>query len=105
MITAGIDLASQPDPTAACVIEWSGGRARVVELRGGVDDDRFASLIQLSDWTGMDVPIGWPDGFIAAVTAHQSAICWAGGELKQLHMRSRLGDSLSLLAYAADTME
>ena len=66
MITAGIDLASQPDRTVACAIEWSGGRARVVELRGGVDDDRFAPLIRLSDWTRIDVPLGDSLGRLAS---------------------------------------
>ena len=88
MITAGIDLASQPDRTAACVIDWSDDRARVVELRGGVDDDLIASLIRRSDWTGIDVPLGWPDGFIAAISAHHAALGWAGGELAQLRMRT-----------------
>ena len=88
MITAGIDLASRPDRTAACVIEWRDGRAGVVELRDGVDDDLIASLVRRSDWTGIDVPLGWPDGFIAAVSAHHAATGWAGGELAQLRMRA-----------------
>ena len=88
MITAGIDLASQPDRTAACVVDWSDGRAQVVELRGDVDDDLITSLIRRSDWTGIDVPLGWPDGFIAAVSAHHAALGWAGGELAQLRMRA-----------------
>ena len=88
MITAGIDLGSQPDRTAACVIEWRDGRAHVVELCGGVDDDLIVSLIRRSDWTGIDVPLGWPDGFIAAVSAHHAAADWAGGELAQLRMRA-----------------
>ena len=88
MITAGIDLASQPDRTAACVIDWSDGRARVVELDGGIDDDRIVALIRSSDWTGIDVPLGWPDGFIAAVSAHHASMAWAGGELAQLRMRA-----------------
>ena len=88
MITAGIDLASQADRTAACVIEWRDGRAGVVELREGVDDDLIVSLVRRSDWTGIDVPLGWPDGFIAAVSAHHAATGWAGGELAQLRMRA-----------------
>lgn len=88
MITAGIDLASQPERMAACVIEWRDGGARIVELRGGVDDELIASLVRGSDWTGIDVPLGWPDGFIAAVSAHHAATQWAGGELAQLRMRA-----------------
>lgn len=88
MITAGIDLASQPERTAACVIEWRDGRAGVVELPQGVDDDLIRSLIRRSHWTGIDVPLGWPDSFIAAVSAHHAAVGWAGGELAQLRMRA-----------------
>ena len=88
MITAGIDLASQPDRTAACVIDWRDHGAHVVELRQGVDDDLIVALIRRSDWTGIDVPLGWPDGFIAAVSAHHAAMDWAGGELAQLRMRA-----------------
>lgn len=88
MITAGIDLASQADHTAVCVIEWRDGRARAVELREGVDDDLITSLVRRSTWTGIDVPLGWPDGFIAAVSAHHAALGWAGGELAQLRMRA-----------------
>ena len=89
MITAGIDLASQPERTAACVIDWGEGRARVVELSArDVGDDHIAALFRTSDWTGIDVPLGWPDGFIAAVSAHHAAREWAGGELAQLRMRA-----------------
>ena len=49
MLTVGIDLASQPDRTAACVIEWRDGRARVVELLEAVDDDLIVSLIRRAD--------------------------------------------------------
>jgi predicted nuclease with RNAse H fold len=89
MITAGIDLASQPDRTAACMIEWGAGRGGVVQLLpSGVDDDQIGALIREADWTGIDVPLGWPDGFIAAVSAHHAALEWAGGELAQLRMRA-----------------
>jgi predicted nuclease with RNAse H fold len=89
VITAGIDLASQPARTAACRIAWEHGKAAVVELqRDGVDDDLIAMMIAGADRTGIDVPLGWPDGFIAAVSAHHAAREWAGGELAQLRMRT-----------------
>lgn len=89
MITTGIDLASQPDRTAACVIDWREGHGIVVELQSrGVDDRQITALISSSDWTGIDVPLGWPDGFIAAVSAHHAAMGWAGGDIAQLRMRA-----------------
>ncbi|TMQ27689.1 MAG: DUF429 domain-containing protein, partial [Candidatus Rokuibacteriota bacterium] len=39
MITLGVDLASLPARTAACAIEWTAGRARVVDVACGQDDD------------------------------------------------------------------
>lgn len=82
-------MAARPERTAACRIAWESGRATVVELQqNGVDDDEIAVLIAGSDRTGIDVPLGWPDGFIAAVSAHHAALGWAGGDLAQLRMRA-----------------
>lgn len=89
MITAGIDLAARGERTAACRIEWAAGRARVLELQpSGIDDERIVDLIAKAHTTGIDVPLGWPDGFIAAVSAHHASLGWAGGELAQLRMRA-----------------
>lgn len=89
MITAGIDLAAQPERTAACMVRWTAGRAEVVELQpDGVDDGQISALIDRADRTGVDVPLGWPEGFIAAVSAHHAALGWAGGDLAQLRMRA-----------------
>lgn len=89
MITAGVDLAAQAERTAACRVEWAGGRGTVIELLPrDVDDDRITDLITSSGRTGVDVPLGWPDGFIAAVSAHHAAQPWAGGAPAGLRMRA-----------------
>lgn len=89
MITAGVDLAAQPERTAACRIEWDGGCGTVTELLGrDVGDHRIVELIEASDRTGVDVPLGWPDGFVAAVSAHHAARPWTGGEPTRLRMRA-----------------
>ena len=89
MITAGIDLAAQPERTAACLVRWEDGRAAVLELRrDGVDDGQISALIDRADRTGIDVPLGWPDAFIAAISAHHAAQGWAGGDLAHLRMRA-----------------
>lgn len=89
MITTGVDLAAQPERTAACRIEWAQGRGTVAELLArDVDDDRIAGLITASDRTGVDVPLGWPDAFVAAVSAHHAAQPWAGGAPASLRMRA-----------------
>src|SRR5215472_11033853 len=59
MITAGVDLAAQPERTAACRIEWASGRGVVLELVArGVDDGGIVDLIEGSERTGLDVPLG-----------------------------------------------
>ena len=68
MITTGIDMASQATRTAACSIAWTEGRAEVTSLLpGGVDDPTALGLMSESDKVGLDVPLGWPAGFVTAV--------------------------------------
>jgi Protein of unknown function (DUF429) len=76
VITAGVDLASQAAATAAAVIEWSGGRAVVVEVATGVDDDRITRLVAGTDKVGIDVPLGWPVAFVEAVGSHARDGSW-----------------------------
>ncbi len=70
MRTLGIDLASQARDTAVCHATWGGG-AVVVEFpaRGGFDDEALLRAMDEADWTGIDAPFGWPDGFRAAIGA------------------------------------
>lgn len=67
MITLGIDLSSQPERTAACVIEWGQGRALAQAPATGCDDARLVRLIASADVVGIDAPFGWPVDFVAAV--------------------------------------
>ena len=71
MVTLGIDLSSQSKDTAACLIRWSDGRARVEvhHPREGCDDKKLNGLIEKSDVVGIDAPFGWPTRFVAAVAA------------------------------------
>lgn len=71
MITCGIDLASQPRATAAALVQWQRGRAELVELRLGVDDDGLLTdFIPRAATTGIDAPFGWPQDFVELVSAH-----------------------------------
>lgn len=71
MITLGIDMASQPQRTAACRLQWQVGQATILEIKSGVTDDEFQRLIQEpADKIGIDVPLGWPTGFVEAVSRH-----------------------------------
>lgn len=89
MITLGIDLASQPENTAACSIEWSATEATVRDIKLGCTDDYLDELIAEADAVGIDAPLGWPLAFNKAVAD------WSHSEwTKELRdqMRFRLTD-------------
>ncbi len=78
--TLGIDLASQPETTAACVLGFHPERIEVRYLQrardanGPLDDDRLLALMlghggagPAPSEIGIDAPLGWPTAFVAAV--------------------------------------
>jgi predicted nuclease with RNAse H fold len=71
MLTLGIDLASQREKTAACLIEWKNGRAIARDPFLGCSDDDLDALIAQADVVGIDAPFGWPVEFTAAVADWQ----------------------------------
>jgi predicted nuclease with RNAse H fold len=87
MRTLGVDLASRPKSTAACLIEWQAGRAYVEQLELGVDDDRLVRLCERVEKVGLDIPFGWPDAFVAAVAAHHGREPWPVAENRELRFR------------------
>ncbi len=77
MRTVGIDLASQDDRTAACVIDWqadAGLVTRLVPTR--VSDTDIVDLALAADKVGVDVPFGWPIAFAEAVARHSIDAYW-----------------------------
>ncbi|WP_185996154.1 DUF429 domain-containing protein [Nocardioides campestrisoli] len=73
MITAGIDLSADVKKTGVASIEWSDGRAVVVDLSVGQHDDAaLCELIRAVDKTGIDCPLGWPSPFIDYLIAHRA---------------------------------
>jgi len=81
--TLGIDLASQPKDTAACVIEWGGPVPRTLpalEFLGGdrLDDACLLDLIQHEGIgrIAIDAPFGWPAEFVDAITIWQNQQEW-----------------------------
>lgn len=60
------------------MVGWGVGRASVIELRTGLDDDQLLDLIEDADKAGIDAPFGWPDEFVEAVAAHRGHAGWPG---------------------------
>ena len=56
MRTLGVDLAAAAKKTAAAVIEWADGGARLAHLSLDVGDDEIVRLFAGCDMTGIDCP-------------------------------------------------
>lgn len=90
MRTLGIDLASQPKGTGACVVDWAPGTAVAMPVTGLLDDAALDGWAAQVDVVAIDAPLGWPDEFVAAVTAYHRGEPWPASEL--LSLRYRLTD-------------
>jgi len=87
VVTLGVDLSAQPKGTAWCVLRWSVGSAEVIDLGCGADDDKLLSLFPIADKVAVDVPFGWPDEFVKAISAHHQQAPWPRTESKHLTFR------------------
>ncbi len=74
MRTLGIDLSANPAKTGGCEVEWDTGA--VAFLDRPTEDEQVVEAAQRADLTAIDVPLGWPDGFIDAVVAHRDRTGW-----------------------------
>jgi predicted nuclease with RNAse H fold len=72
--TVGIDLASRPERTAVCTIDWLPNRQIKVCFADKQSDQDLVDLIvdaaQDRTKVGIDCPLGWPKLFVETVTAH-----------------------------------
>ncbi len=78
----GVDLATEPRRTGVAILTTGEGGA-VVDLPEGefVADDRgLVDLVDENSVVGLDAPLGWPDDFVAAVTAHRMSARWPSHE-------------------------
>ncbi|MEZ4452695.1 MAG: DUF429 domain-containing protein [Nannocystaceae bacterium] len=90
MRTLGIDLASQPAKTGVASVDWSEGRAAVVEVDRRADDARLDALAREADAIGVDAPFGWPRAFCEFVAAHRRGSIdgpWSDARRDQLRFR------------------
>jgi predicted nuclease with RNAse H fold len=69
------------------VIRWEDRAARVEHLGAGVDDDELRRLVADVDKVGIDVPFGWPDAFVASVSAHHQMDARPGFASADLRLR------------------
>ena len=70
MRTLGVDLAAATRKTAAAIVEWGSGTARLAHLALDVGDDEIVRLFGAGDMTGIDCPVGWPDAFLPFLAGH-----------------------------------
>jgi hypothetical protein len=81
VITVGIDVAAQPERTAACWIRWDNNVGTVEQVEQPLADDRLRSILVEDpvDKVGIDVPLGWPAAFVSAIGAHNAGKLWPAG--------------------------
>jgi predicted nuclease with RNAse H fold len=73
----GIDLAARPATTGVVVLEPVGaGRWSARSVGSPADDDLLVELARDALAVGVDAPLGWPDAFVDAVTAHHGFRPW-----------------------------
>jgi len=80
--TLGIDLASQPENTGACRIDWIGELGVVQPLPSEeLTDSAVLKLILNPAITkvGIDAPFGWPIPFTDALLAYRTLGVWPDG--------------------------
>lgn len=93
-LTMGVDLASQPEKTAVCILRWGEGPPVLVALcRGRAEDGTKLHTKWLSttgygirgDYgapitkIGIDAPFGWPEPFVDAIAAYRAGPSWPTG--------------------------
>jgi predicted nuclease with RNAse H fold len=83
----GIDLASIPKRTAACLLEWDAVVGRIIELRQPVDDDAVLELAEGAELVAIDAPFGWPAPFVEAVSGHATGDAWPTTSTRELAYR------------------
>ena len=76
MVTVGVDLAAQPARTAVCIVRWAPGIPEIGLPETGFNDQRLLELFDQADKIGIDVPLGWPEGFVTALTSHHRGAPW-----------------------------
>ncbi|HEV7207379.1 MAG TPA: DUF429 domain-containing protein [Mycobacteriales bacterium] len=90
MLTAGVDLATEPSATALAIIEWSSVSAVVRSVRLDVCDDQIVEATGSALKLGVDCPLGWPDDFVVFLNEHHEGHVLAPQDVIGKDWRRRL---------------
>ena len=90
----GVDLASQPEKSSLCVVEWPTGtaRPRITAVHRPADDDLIVELAADAAAVGLDCPLGWPSPFVEMVAAHHRGEATSGVAATPRDLRLRTTD-------------
>ena len=74
----GIDLATEAKRTGVVIVTLSGATADASMPADGfvADDHGLVEVVDRATAVGLDSPLGWPDDFVSAVTAHRQSARW-----------------------------
>jgi hypothetical protein len=87
-VTLGIDLAAQPENTAACRVEWQCDvpTVSVVTLGDGCADEpliaMIAGVVRGGGTVAIDAPFGWPDAFVEQLVEYRERGRWSAAEAR-----------------------
>jgi hypothetical protein len=77
-----------------CEIDWDAATVRL--WTRPVTDDAIVTAVAETDRAAFDIPLGWPDEFVAALVAHQWGLDWPPAEEEppgdRMHLRFRWTD-------------
>jgi predicted nuclease with RNAse H fold len=90
VLTVGVDLAAEAGTTAVAWIEWGEGGALLRKVVLGATDADILDAISHAGKAGIDCPLGWPDAFVAFVSAHQQGHVDVTADVAQRAGRRRL---------------
>lgn len=102
-----------PDRTAVALVEWDGGRARLLAADLGTDDHDIMRAVNGAAKVGIDCPVGWPDAFVDFLVGYRDGqvppVTGAGGPVWRQQLVNRRTDlfvrtmvGLTPLSVAAD---
>lgn len=91
MRLVGVDLASRPERSALCVLDWR-EHPRVVALHRPADDGVILDEAGTADGIGIDSPFGWPTPFVDLIGRHHRGEPTLGVEATPRDLRLRRTD-------------